>query len=226
MIGGGQAGMAAAYYPRRAGSDFVILDAETSPGGSWQHYWDSLHLFSPAEYSSLPGWPMPAWSPGFPPASQVVDYGTAYQSRYDLPVHRPVGVTSVNRSGGGYLVESDHDTWPARAVVNTTGTQLHTISYRSPTPFAGGKVADTLWLTMREPRFRPAPRHLQPLGLRDVDTGRIELDGAHVVGEPGLVFLGYDDWTGPASATLIGVGRTARDAITALDDELFTVRAI
>ncbi len=144
MIGGGQAGMAAAYYPRRAGSDFVILDAETSPGGSWQHYWDSLHLFSPAEYSSLPGWPMPAWSPGFPPASQVVDYGTAYQSRYDLPVHRPVLVTSVNRSGGGYLVESDHGTWPARAVVNTTGTQLHTISYRSPTPFAGGKVADSV----------------------------------------------------------------------------------
>ena len=32
------------------------------------------------------------------------------------------------------------------------------------------------------------------------------LDGNHVRGEPPLVFLGYGDWTGPASATLIGVG--------------------
>ena len=39
VIGGGQAGMAAGYYLRRSGRDFVILDAETAPGGSWQHYW-------------------------------------------------------------------------------------------------------------------------------------------------------------------------------------------
>ena len=122
VIGGGQAGMAAGYYLRRTGRDFVILDAETSPGGSWQHYWDSLHLFSPAGYSSLPGWPMPAWSSGFPPASHVVEYLTAYETRYDLPVRRPVRVTSVTRSGGGYLVESDRGSWFARAVVNTTGT--------------------------------------------------------------------------------------------------------
>lgn len=70
--------------------------------------------------------------------------------------------------------------------------------------------------------FRPALRHLQPLGLRNGDIGQIEMDGAHVAGEPGLIFLGYGDWTGPASATLIGVGRTAREAITVLDDNLST----
>jgi putative flavoprotein involved in K+ transport len=32
------------------------------------------------------------------------------------------------------------------------------------------------------------------------------------VAEPRLHLLGYGDWTGPASATLIGVGRPARDA--------------
>jgi len=159
VIGGGQAGMAAGYYLRRTGRDFVILDAETAPGGSWQHYWDSLHLFSPAEYSSLPGWPMPGWNPAFPPASHVVDYLAAYEARYALPVHRPVRVTAVTRSGGGYLVESDRATRVARVVVNTTGTwrqpfwpiypgareftgtQLHTTGYRSPKPFAGSKVA-------------------------------------------------------------------------------------
>ena len=30
--------------------------------------------------------------------------------------------------------------------------------------------------------------------------------------DPRVYLLGYRDWTGPASATLVGVGRTARDA--------------
>ena len=58
VIGGGQAGLAVAYYLRRAGLDFVVLDAEERPGGAWRHTWDSLRLFSPAGYSSLPGWTM------------------------------------------------------------------------------------------------------------------------------------------------------------------------
>ncbi len=153
VIGGGQAGMAAGYYLRRTGRDFVILDAETSPGGSWQHYWDSLHLFSPAGYSSLPGWPMPAWSPGFPPASHVAEYLTAYETRYDLPVQRPVRVTSVTRSGGGYLVESDRGSWFARAVVNTTGTWRQPFwpiypryprVHRHPNPYHQLQIAGTV----------------------------------------------------------------------------------
>jgi hypothetical protein len=35
--------------------------------------------------------------------------------------------------------------------------------------------------------------------------------GTEAVEAPGLFLVGYGDWTGPASATLIGVGRTARD---------------
>jgi putative flavoprotein involved in K+ transport len=55
IIGGGQMGLSLGYYLRRAGADFLILDAETGPGGAWRHGWDSLRLFSPAGYSSLPG---------------------------------------------------------------------------------------------------------------------------------------------------------------------------
>jgi putative flavoprotein involved in K+ transport len=62
VIGGGQAGLAAGYHLRRLGLDFVILDAQATPGGAWQHAWDSLRLFSPAAYSSLPGRLMPAQS--------------------------------------------------------------------------------------------------------------------------------------------------------------------
>ncbi|MFC7880939.1 ArsO family NAD(P)H-dependent flavin-containing monooxygenase [Streptomyces sp. NPDC057376] len=59
--------------------------------------------------------------------------------------------------------------------------------------------------------FRPALAHLAPLGLRG-PRGHIPTDGTRALGEPRLHLLGYGDWTGPASATLIGVGRPARDA--------------
>lgn len=69
-------------------------------------------------------------------------------------------------------------------------------------------VDTILWCT----GFRPALSHLAPLGLRDRD-GRIPTDGTRARDEPRLHLLGYGDWTGPASATLIGVGRTARSAV-------------
>ncbi|MEW3697739.1 FAD-binding protein, partial [Pseudomonas aeruginosa] len=58
VIGAGQAGLSAAYHLRRRGfvgltpnddgaagvpedapGTFVVLDAETAPGGAWQHRW-------------------------------------------------------------------------------------------------------------------------------------------------------------------------------------------
>ncbi|MEU1861795.1 ArsO family NAD(P)H-dependent flavin-containing monooxygenase [Streptomyces gardneri] len=342
VIGGGQAGLAAGYHLRRAGLDFVVLDGQDSPGGAWQHTWDSLHLFSPAAYSSLPGRLMPP-QPGetYPDAAHVVGYLTDYEQRYDLPVHRPVRVEAVHRDGPFLRVEADAGTWRARAVISATGTwarpfvpavagrtefrgaQLHTVEYQRPADFAGQKVivvgggnsgaqiaadlahgSDLTWVTLREPRyladdidgralfdaatarrraldegradtggvaslgdivavppvravrdagllkaqpmftrltptgvawadgmtaeadaiiwctgFRPALAHLAPLGLRG-PQGHIPTAGTQALGEPRLHLLGYGDWTGPASATLIGVGRPARDAARAIADLL------
>ena len=58
VIGAGQAGLAVAYYLRRTSLRFALFDAEPEPGGAWRHGWESLRLFSPARYSSMPGWPM------------------------------------------------------------------------------------------------------------------------------------------------------------------------
>lgn len=164
VIGGGQAGLAAGYFLRRAGLDFAVLDAEREPGGSWQWMWPSLHLFSPAEHSPLPGWPMPRRSGAeFPPAGHVVDYLARYEQRYDLPVHRPVRVDGVHvdsryGEGDAFTVRTDRGTWRCRAVISATGTwttpylptypgqstfagrQLHTASYRGPEEFAGQRV--------------------------------------------------------------------------------------
>lgn len=150
VIGGGQAGLATGYYLRRQNLGFVILDAQPSPGGAWRHTWDSLHLFSPAAYSSLPGWLMPAQDGAeYPDARHVVQYLTAYEERYALPVQRPVRVKAVRRDGERLRVETDAGVWSARAVVSATGTwwrpflpavpgretftgrQLHTVQYRN-----------------------------------------------------------------------------------------------
>jgi pyruvate/2-oxoglutarate dehydrogenase complex dihydrolipoamide dehydrogenase (E3) component len=60
--------------------------------------------------------------------------------------------------------------------------------------------------------FRPALRHLTALGIIE-PNGRIEVRGTRSIREPRVWLVGYGDWTGYASATLIGVGRTARSTV-------------
>lgn len=58
--------------------------------------------------------------------------------------------------------------------------------------------------------FRPALGHLDSLDLTRPD-GAIETKGTRSVHEPRLWLVGYGEWTGFASATLIGVMRSARE---------------
>lgn len=64
---------------------------------------------------------------------------------------------------------------------------------------------------MSAPR-RPALDHLLALGVLD-DNGRVEVDRARPIRESRLWQVGYGDWTGLASATLIGVTRTVRSTV-------------
>jgi len=76
-------------------------------------------------------------------------------------------------------------------------------------PDGGQTPADAvIWAT----GFRPALDHLAPLGVLDPE-GRVELRGNRSAQEPRLWLVGYGEWTGFASATLIGVGRSARAAV-------------
>jgi putative flavoprotein involved in K+ transport len=60
VIGGGQAGLAIAWYLQRQGLRFVVLEAGSELGHTWRDRWDSLKLFTPAQYDGLPGMPFPA----------------------------------------------------------------------------------------------------------------------------------------------------------------------
>lgn len=157
IVGAGQSALALAYFLKRSKLDVVLLDANPQPGGAWTHGWNSLRLFSPAQWSSLPGWPMPAM-PGYPGRDEVVDYLSRYESRYGFNVHRPVRVNRVRKEASEFVVETDQGVWRSRAVVSATGTwskpyvpsfegasdfqgtQVHSAQYRSPAPFAGQRV--------------------------------------------------------------------------------------
>ncbi|HEX2206472.1 MAG TPA: ArsO family NAD(P)H-dependent flavin-containing monooxygenase [Longimicrobium sp.] len=333
VIGGGQAGLAAGFYLRRTALSWAILDAQEGPGGAWTRTWDSLRLFSPARFSSLPGWLMPAGAEEYPSRGEAVDYLARYEARYQLPVERPVDVRAVRRAEEGFVLETDRGEWRASAVVSATGSwarpyipdipgrelfrgiQLHSAEYRAPDAFAGkrvlvvgggnsgaqilaelSRVADTGWVTLADPTFlpdhvdgrylfdqatelyraqkegrpppppadlgdivmvppvreardrgvlravrpfvrmtergvvwpggredavdaviwctgfRPALDHLRPLGVVEPD-GRVLVQGTRSVREPMLWLVGYGNWTGFASATLIGVGRGARATV-------------
>ena len=156
IIGGGQAGLATAYYLLRAGVDILVLDDQEDAGGAWRHVWPSMTLFSTAEFSSLPGKPMPAYE-GFPPSDHVIDYLADYEQRYRIPVERPVHVDRVERVAGGYRLHAGDRSWTAPHVVAATGTwstpfvpaypglftgtQWHSANYPGVGPFRGSSVA-------------------------------------------------------------------------------------
>src|SRR5688572_5201339 len=78
IVGGGQAGLAGAYAAREEGLDAVVLEASSLPAGSWPTYYESLELFSPARFSSLPGKPFPGDGERYPTRDEVVDYLVDY----------------------------------------------------------------------------------------------------------------------------------------------------
>ena len=86
-------------------------------------------------------------------------------------------------------------------VVWTDGTEEH--------------IDAVIWCT----GFRPSLEHLKPLGVIG-DDGRVETDETRSILEPRLWLVGYGDWTGYASATLVGVGRSARSAVEEIEEEL------
>lgn len=183
IIGGGQSALATAYYLRKYGVEFVMFGDRAA--GAWPTYWDHLTLFSRAEFSNLPGWPMPAYD-GYPPRDHVVDYLTRYEQRYDFPVVRERVERVTHRNGTFRLHPQDVE---ARNVVVATGhvpfvphlpgvfhgTQFHSADYRNPAQLAGKSVAvvgggdsgaqitadlvlagvDAQWLTRTPPRFMP-----------------------------------------------------------------------
>lgn len=150
VIGAGQAGLAIGYHLAQRRLDFLIVDAGPAVGHVWRSRWDSLRLFTPAEYDALPGTPFPAPSGTYPTKDEVADYLDAYAQHHRLPVRLNTAVTRLHRASGGFTAVTTTGTVHARQVVVATGpfqrpytpasadefapdgVQLHSVHYRNP----------------------------------------------------------------------------------------------
>jgi hypothetical protein len=56
----------------------LVLEAGSEMGHTWRDRWDSLKLFTPAQYDSLPGMPFPAPADTYPTKDPVADYLHSY----------------------------------------------------------------------------------------------------------------------------------------------------
>ncbi|MNN87971.1 hypothetical protein D3C81_2055960 [compost metagenome] len=84
--------------------------------------------------------------------------------------------------------------------------------------WADGRRADidaVIWCT----GFRPALAHLSELAVIESD-GKVAVEGTRALKQPNLWLVGYGEWTGAASATLIGVTRTARSTVSEIVEAL------
>jgi putative flavoprotein involved in K+ transport len=158
VVGAGQAGLAIGYYLKRQGRRFTILEATDAPAAAWRQRWDSLRLFTPARYDSLPGRAFPGDPDSYPGRDDVVEYLTDYARAFQLPVELNSRVRAVRRTDGGYLVTLDARTYEAEQVVIATGpfqtprgptiaehldpgiVQLHSTAYRRPDQVPPGRV--------------------------------------------------------------------------------------
>ena len=100
VVGGSQAGLAMAWHLAQQGLRFVVLEAAPEVGHVWRSRWDSLKLFTPAQYDALPGMAFPAPPDTYPTKDPVADYLQAYAAAFDLPVRLNARVTdSAARRG-------------------------------------------------------------------------------------------------------------------------------
>lgn len=157
VIGAGQAGLSASYHLQRLGLRHVVLDANATAGGAWQHRWDSLTMDDVHGVADLPDASAPAR--GQRRANDAVPaWFASYEEEHVLPVIRPVRVERVLSEGELLAVHAGDRVWRTRTIINATGTwtrpfvphypgieafrgeQFHTATYPGREALAGRRV--------------------------------------------------------------------------------------
>ena len=158
VIGAGQAGLAMGYFLAKGGRNFTILEAADSIGAAWRTRWDSLVLFTPRRYNSLPGLQFPGNPEGYPERDEVLEYLEEYASTFELPVQLDSPVQTLTRVAAGFLLDLGTRTIEAQQVVVATGPfrtpkipalasnlapdvlQVHSTGYQRPSDVPEGTV--------------------------------------------------------------------------------------
>jgi putative flavoprotein involved in K+ transport len=121
VIGGGQAGLAAGYYLASHGENFIILDKNSRTGDAWRCRWDSLRLFTPSQFDSLPGMPFPASKNYFPSKDETANYLEGYACQFSLPIRHNINVVRLSPTEQGFQISAGIVNFTARNVIVATG---------------------------------------------------------------------------------------------------------
>ncbi|WP_016700788.1 flavin-containing monooxygenase [Actinoalloteichus spitiensis] len=159
IIGGGQSGLAGAQALRARGLRPVVLEAGPEAVGSWPSYYDSLTLFTPARFSSLPGLPCGGDPDRYPTRDEHIAYLRRYSRLLDVDIRTGNRVIEVSTTPEGFAAHlADGQVVHAPSVVAATGyfgrphhpelpgldsfpgTVLHSADYRRPDDWAGRRV--------------------------------------------------------------------------------------
>ncbi len=158
VIGAGQAGLAIGYFLARAGRRFLIVDGADSIAATWRGRWDSLTLFTPRRYDSLPGLAFPGNPDGYPRRDEVIAYLEQYAAAFELPVELESAARSLTTNDGSFVVGLEDGKIEADQVVVATGPfqvprvptlagelapdlfQAHGTAYRRPSEVPEGTV--------------------------------------------------------------------------------------
>lgn len=158
VIGGGQAGLAVGYHLAGAGVPFVIVDANHRTGDAWRQRWDSLRLFTPNRFNSLPGMRIGGEDWGFPTKDELADYLESYAEHFEFPIRHGVKIERLTREDGHFLATAGNLEFQADRVVVAMASyqepkvprfateldpgivQLHVADYQNPGQLRDGDV--------------------------------------------------------------------------------------
>lgn len=159
VIGSGPAGLSCAAEVIARGIPAVVLEKGTDVAAAWAARYDSLRFNTSRLHSALPGAPFPRSWGQFPKRDQYVGYLRAYAARRGVVVRTGLEVTRLEPVADGWRVSTGSGPLTARQVVVATGlanrpvlpgwarepgafsgTVLHSVDYRCPSPFAGASV--------------------------------------------------------------------------------------
>ena len=158
VIGAGQAGLSMGHYLQQGGYNFVILDGEKRIGDTWRNRYDSLILFTPKSYSSLPGMRLEGDKNALPTKDDIADYLDTYAKRFLLPVNLETTVHKVQKINSTFEVTTDKEIFHAKHVIIASGAfqkpfipsisqslsqevfQIHSSQYQSPEMIPDGPV--------------------------------------------------------------------------------------
>jgi putative flavoprotein involved in K+ transport len=158
VVGAGQAGLASAFHLSRRGVPHVVLEMNDRVGDQWRRRWDSLKLFTPAQYCRLPGAELLAHRGTMLTKDQLADGLQDYARVNSISVRTGVRVLGACRAGDRFHVQTSEGVIAARSVVVATGpnvrsriptaardinpvtVQLHVGDYRRPSDIPEGDV--------------------------------------------------------------------------------------